>query len=91
MAITIHHAPEIRRFTTSVDGHEAYVEYALNGGELSIDHTVVPTAIGGRGIASDLVRAAVEYARNEGLKVRPVCTYADVWMQRHPEYDALRV
>lgn len=91
MATIIHHSPGTRRFTTSVDGHEGYVEYSRHDGTLSIDHTVVPPAIGGRGIAGDLVKAAVEYARSEGLKVHPACTYADAWMQRHPEYDALRI
>lgn len=91
MATIIHHSPDTRRFTTSVDGHVGYVEYSRRDDTLSIDHTVVPPAIGGRGIASDLVKAVVEFARNEGLKVHPACTYADVWMQRHHEYDALRV
>ena len=37
-----------------------------------------------------LVQAAVEYARAEGLKVDPRCSYADAWMRRHPEYQGLR-
>ncbi|PNS07766.1 GNAT family N-acetyltransferase [Solilutibacter silvestris] len=85
MAITIHHVPEIRRFVTSVDGHEGYVEYSRHGDVLSIDHTIVPPAIGGRGIAGDLVKAAVEYAGAEGLKVHPACSYAEAWMRRHPD------
>ena len=90
MTITIHHVPEARKFTTTVDGHEGYVEYSRHGDTLSIDHTIVPSAIGGRGIASDLVKAALEYVRAEGLKVHPACSYADAWMRRHPEYGALR-
>ena len=91
MTITIRHTPETRRFTTTVDGHEAFVEYSRHGDTLSIDHTIVPGAIGGRGIAGDLVKAALEHARAAGLKVHPACSYADAWMRRHPEYDALRV
>ncbi len=91
MTITIRHTPETRRFTTTVDGHEGYVEYSRQGDTLSIDHTIVPGAIGGRGIAGDLVKAALEHARAEGLKVHPACSYAEAWMRRHPEYDALRV
>ena len=90
MTITIRHTPETRRFTTTVDGHEGYVEYSRRGDTLSIDHTIVPGAIGGRGIAGDLVRAAFEHARAEGLRVHPACSYAEAWMRRHPEYDALR-
>ena len=40
--------------------------------------------------AGDLVRAAMLHARNEGLRVDPQCSYADAWMRRHPEFDALR-
>ena len=46
--------------------------------------------IGGRGIAGQLVRAALEFARGQGLKVRPECSYADAWMRKHPDYDTLR-
>ena len=73
-----------------MDGHEGYVEYSRRGDTLAIDHTIVPGAIGGRGIAGDLVRAAFEHARAEGLRVHPACSYAEAWMRRHPEYDALR-
>lgn len=90
MTITIHHEPETRRFITTVDGHEGYIEYSRHGDTLSIDHTIVPSAIGGRGIAGELVKAGLDYARTEGLKVHPACSYADAWMRRHPEYDALR-
>ena len=45
---------------------------------------------GGRGIAGRLVRAALEFARGEGHRVRPSCEYAASWMTRHPEFDALR-
>ena len=56
-----------------------------------VSHAIVPPAIGGRGIAAALVQAAVEYARAEGLKVDPRCSYADAWMRRHPQHDNLRV
>lgn len=78
------------RFSTSVDGHTGYLEYELGDGVMDIRHTIVPEAIGGRGIAGRLVREALEYARSEGLKVRPSCEYAAAWMQRHPEFAGLR-
>ena len=52
-------------------------------------HTIVPAAIGGRGIASDLVQHAFDYARAEGLRVAPLCSYAEVWLRRHPDYADL--
>jgi predicted GNAT family acetyltransferase len=45
--------------------------------------------VGGRGIASALVQAAMDAARAEGWKVVPACSYASVWITRHPEYQDL--
>ena len=86
----IQHDPATHRFFVEVDGHAGYVEYVAGEGMIAITHTLVPPAIGGRGIAGHLVRAALDYARNQGLKVAPHCSYADAWMQRHPDYNALR-
>ena len=86
----IHHDAANRRFTVEVDGHSGYVEYELHGGTMAITHTIVPAAIGGRGLAGQLVQVAVEHARAEGLKVAPHCSYADAWMRKHPEYEDLR-
>ena len=87
----IAHDPASQRFTTEVDGQVAYLEYEQADGLMVITHTIVPPAIGGRGIAGDLVRTAFEYAKAEGLKVDPRCSYADAWMRRHPQHDNLRV
>ena len=86
----IEHQPDRNRFATIVDGHEAELDYDRDGDVLVITHTGVPVAIGGRGIAGALVQAAVEFARQAGLRVRPACGYAASWMDRHREYDALR-
>ena len=87
---TIRHDATRQRFDTEVEGHAARLEYRLEGNVLAIAHTEVPGAIGGRGIAGKLVRAAVEYARDAGLKVAPVCSYSSEWMDRHPAYADLR-
>ena len=85
----IHHDPVALRFTTTVEGSEAEVTYHYDGDVLVINHTGVPRAIEGRGIASELVRAAFEFARDAGKKVRPACSYAAAWAQRHKQYAGL--
>lgn len=86
----ITHDPERRRLQTSVEGNLCVLDYALDGAVMTITHTEVPSAVGGRGIAAALVRAALELAREAGWSVSPACSYAAVWMQRHPEFDDLR-
>lgn len=86
----IRHDAAHSRFITQVDGHVARLEYQRGDSAIAITHTIVPEEIGGRGIAGALVRAALLHARNEGLQVDPLCSYADSWMRKHPEFDALR-
>jgi uncharacterized protein len=85
----VRHDSSHRRFIAVVDGHEATLEYEQRGDVLSLTHTGVPPEIGGRGVAGDLVRTALEYARAEGLKVQPACSYAAAFMERHPQYADL--
>jgi hypothetical protein len=89
MPLDIAHDPASRRFAVQVEGHEAELIYRQDGKRLTIDHTGVPDAIGGRGIAGELVKAALEYARAEGLRVVPACSYSAAYLQHHPEYADL--
>ena len=38
---------------------------------------------------AELVRAALAHAREQGLKVRPLCSYVQAYMRRHPEVQSL--
>jgi predicted GNAT family acetyltransferase len=49
----------------------------------------VPHAMEGQGIASRLTQAALEYARQQNYQVFPLCSFAQVYMRRHPEYRVL--
>ena len=91
MAPEIHHDPVAHRFTTVVDGLQAEVTYHYDGEVLVINHTGVPRPIEGRGIASALVRAVFEFARDASLRVRPACSYAAAWVEKHAQYAHLVV
>jgi predicted GNAT family acetyltransferase len=87
---TVRHYPERHRFETTVDGHDCEIDYELSGGVMTISHTGVPAAVGGRGIAAELTRFALETARTMGWKVVPGCSYAAKYMREHPEVEDLR-
>ncbi len=95
MPFNIHHDPSARRFDTTVDGAHCLLDYTLIEGVathvMTITHTEVLAEVGGKGIASALVQAAMAAARNEEWKVIPACSYADTWVKRHPEYADLLV
>lgn len=90
MGLEVRHLAAAHRFEIMVDGHVCELDYSLQGQVMTITHTGVPEQVGGRGIAGELVRAALEAARREGWKVVPACSYAQVWMERHPAYGDLR-
>lgn len=88
MDYEVKHDEERGIFYTDVDGFHAYASYRKTASELDIQHTIVPEEIGGRGIAPALVKAAYDYALQNGLRPVATCAYAIVWLQRHPEYLA---
>ncbi|MDD2962209.1 MAG: GNAT family N-acetyltransferase [Muribaculaceae bacterium] len=73
-------------FYTVVDGVKAHVEYVIEDGGLNILHTIVPAAIGGRGIAGALVKEAYTFAQSKGLKAVATCSYAAKWLELHPDF-----
>ncbi|WP_296278230.1 GNAT family N-acetyltransferase [Pseudoxanthomonas sp.] len=88
-AFDLHHDADSRRFSTRLEGHEAELVYSLRDGRMVIEHTGVPEAIGGRGIAAALVKAALDHARTQGWRVVPACSYSAAYVQRHPQYADL--
>lgn len=89
MSFEITHDSTAHRFETSVDGAQCVLGYQLTGQQMTITHTGVPSNVGGRGIASALVRQAMETAREEAWTVTPACSYAASWLERHAEYQDL--
>ena len=83
--LEIRHDADRGFFSVVVDGVKGYVQYEREGDTLVATHTVVPHAIGGRGIAAQLVARLFEHARAEGLKVQPHCSYVAAWTRKHPE------
>ena len=91
MTPLIEHSAEHGRFEATLDGHQGRLEYAASPGRLTLVHTEVDAALEGRGVAGALVRAAVDHARQQGLKVDAVCDYARSYLDRHPEMASMRV
>jgi predicted GNAT family acetyltransferase len=60
-------------------------KYRLAGNVMQMTHTEVHPALQGRGIAAELVAAALAHARANGLKVVPLCSYVQTYLRRHPQ------
>lgn len=78
------------RFALDVDGETVFTEYRLTPGVITFFHTLTPPKLRGRGLAGTVVKAALDFARAEKLRVVPQCWYVGQYMDTHPEYQDLR-
>jgi len=81
--------PGKSRFELEERGLVAFADYRLHGESLVIPHVEAPPALRGTGAAGRLMTGVLEIVRERGLKVVPVCPYAAVFIQRHPQYQDL--
>jgi predicted GNAT family acetyltransferase len=70
--------------------HIGRLTWVKRGDARVADHTIVPPQIGGRGIAAQLVDALIADAREQGFKVKPVCSYVVAKFDEHPDWADLR-
>lgn len=89
--ITVSHNAGARRFEARVQGDLCEASYDMVDGVMWIVHTAVPPRLQGQGIAAQVVAGALDYARAQGLKVQPSCSYVRAYMRRHAETHDLRV
>jgi predicted GNAT family acetyltransferase len=73
------------RFELDVDGAVAFADYRLAGDRVIITHTETPPSLRGRGIASELVKGALELIRADGFKVVAGCSFVVDYLEQHPE------
>jgi uncharacterized protein len=81
---------ELLQYEVLADGRVAGIlTYRLRNGVVSFRHTEVDDAYSGMGLASTLVRNALDRARADGLEVLPYCPYVRGWIEKHPDYISL--
>jgi uncharacterized protein len=78
-----------QRFELDAGGAMAFANYRLTPDAVIITHTETPPALRGRGIASELVKGALEMIRADGLKVVAGCGFVVDYLHKHPEYADL--
>jgi uncharacterized protein len=81
----------LSRYETVVDGVTAFVTYARQGARITLIHTEVPKALGGRGVGSSLAAGVLADIRARGLRVVPECEFMAAFIKRHAEFADLVV
>ena len=68
----------------------AELTYSLSGERAVVAHTWVDPTLRGAGMAPALVDAAAQWARDEHVKIVPVCSYVRAVFDRNPAYADVR-
>jgi predicted GNAT family acetyltransferase len=87
---TVRDNVEKHRFEIDLgDGTLAIAEYTLPEGKIIFTHTEVPPSHQGKGLGTLLIKAALESARQRGLKVIPICPFVAAYIKARPEEQDL--
>ena len=70
-------------------GKTAYLRYSTEDGVMILESTYTPEEHRGLGLAGKIMEKAAMYAREHGLKIRPVCSYSAQFFKKHTEYKEL--
>lgn len=79
----------LNRFELDIDGAMAFADYRRTPSSVIITHTETPRALRGRGIASQLIKGALDLIRADGLKVIAGCGFVVDYLDKHPEQTDL--
>jgi uncharacterized protein len=87
--LEITHNPANQRFEVWIDGHLSKLDYIQDGKNFVITHVGVYPEHRGQGVAAKIVDAGLQYARENSLRVIPMCSYAAAYIRRNPQYMEL--
>ena len=73
-------------FEVWIDGYRSKLDYIQEGKNFVITHVGVNPLHRGQGVAAKIVEAGLQYARQNALRVIPMCSYAAAYIRRNPEY-----
>ena len=73
------------QFEIALGQEKAFLQYHRTPNSISLTHTEVPDASRRRGLGKQLVRAALDYAHFNQLKVVALCPFVKAYLKEHPE------
>ena len=85
----VKHDKEKQKFYVVAEGKESHLEYNKTENVLNFYHTYVPDELRGRGIAAEIVKTGLSFAKENDLKIIPSCSYVAAYIQGHKEYSEL--
>jgi len=91
MNITIQHDSENKQFVAIVEGKAATLKYSASPDGKTLDYysTFVPPELRGRHIGQDIVKFALDFAKENDYKIIPSCPFVKAFVDVHSEYSKL--
>ncbi|OOQ58894.1 GNAT family N-acetyltransferase [Mucilaginibacter pedocola] len=86
VVFTNHRSGEVQLF--SGDNKIGKMDIAITGGNVTVYHTEVEPEYEGHGFAKILLNKLVSYAKENGMKIIPLCPYVNLQFRHHPEVYA---
>ena len=79
-------------FYLELDGiKQVSITYSYAGDDkIIIDHTEVDESLKGQGVGYKLVEASVVFAQEKGLKIMPLCPFANAVFNKKSTYNEVR-
>lgn len=81
---------EADRFELVKDGELAFLSYERKPDAMVFVHTDVPPSLRGSHVGRRLVKAGLDAARAEGLRIVAVCPFVRAYLRSHPISDHSR-
>lgn len=75
------------RFELEKNDLVVFADFERHGKALIIRYVESPPELRGTGAASELMQHIVNYARDEGFSINPVCSYAASWISRNTKNE----
>ena len=83
-------AVERQRFEIESDGElVGFIDYRADDATVVMTHAEVAPRLGGQGLGSAMVQAALDAVRESGRSVVPRCSFVATYIDKHPEYQDL--
>lgn len=91
MGINVAHHKESMQFEAIIDGKSASLRYKMTGHNKVLDYysTFVPKELRGRHIGEEIVKFALDYAKENHFKIIPTCPFVARLIVQHPEYQSI--
>jgi predicted GNAT family acetyltransferase len=77
---------DAHRFELEIDGGVVFANYRRGETSVLITHVEAPMRLRGAGAASRLMQEIATDARETGVKLAPMCSYAAAWFRRHRNF-----